>query len=83
MIGQKLKRGMVELQWECPGAHIQYKVGCREDVYSGLKSKHVRGQTYFSVPGVYLGEGEDPPSLLQNCKNISPWFPIILILKYI
>ena len=81
VIGQKLKRGMVGLQWECTGAHIQYKVGCREDVCLGLKSKHVRIQTYFSMSGVYLGEGEDPPPLLQNCKNISPWFPAMLILK--
>ena len=43
-------------------------------------SKHVIIQTYFSIPGVYLGEGENPPPLSQNCKNISPWFPTILIL---
>ena len=46
----------------------------------GRKRKHVRIQAYFSIPEVCLREGEDPP-LPQNCKNISPWFPTMLILK--
>ena len=66
VICQKLIRGIgVEggLQWECVGEHFRYKFGRWEDVYSGLKNKHVRIQAYLSIPGVYLEEGEDSPPL--------------------
>ena len=66
------------LQKECQIEHFKYKFGCVEDVYSGLKCKHVRIQSYFNTPGVYLGEAED------LCpKNIrTPWFHLGFLLCY-
>ena len=57
----------------------------------GRRSKRVRMQTYFSIPGVYLGEGEDPPPLTQklqerfnlvsNCVNSKMYLKFIKQIK--
>ena len=36
------------LQQECLHVHFQYKFVCGRDIYSGLKSKHVRIQALVS-----------------------------------